>query len=186
MPRSICSKILWLILFITWPFSITIGQTGSPGTRNTMIISSKSFQHEGLIPVRHTCTGLNISPDISWSVIPPGTRSFALICNDPDAPSGNWIHWVLFNIPVSVNRLPENFQLGRAVSKPIKTGRNDAGLLGYYGPCPPSGIHRYYFRVYALDVVLKANEGLSAAELEKLMEGHILATGALMGKYQRR
>ncbi|MGA2823744.1 MAG: YbhB/YbcL family Raf kinase inhibitor-like protein, partial [Bacteroidales bacterium] len=93
---------------------------------------------------------------------------------------------VLFNIPVSVNRLPENFQLGRAVSKPIKTGRNDAGLLGYYGPCPPSGIHRYYFRVYALDVVLKANEGLSAAELEKLMEGHILATGALMGKYQRR
>jgi Raf kinase inhibitor-like YbhB/YbcL family protein len=186
MTRSICSKALWLILFITWSFSITIGQTGPPGTRNTMIISSKSFQHEGLIPVRYTCIGFNISPDISWSGIPRGTRSFALICNDPDAPSGNWIHWVLFNIPVSVNRLPENFKLGRAVSGSIKTGRNDAGLLGYSGPCPPSGIHRYYFRVYALDVVLKADEGLSAAELEKLMEGHILGKGELMGKYQRK
>ena len=186
MTHSICSKSLWLILFITWPVSITIGQTGSPGTRNTMIISSKSFQHEGLIPVRYTCTGLNISPDISWSGIPRGTRSFALICNDPDAPSGNWIHWVLFNIPVSVNRLPENFHPGESVSGSIKNGRNDSGLLGYSGPCPPSGIHRYYFRVYALDVVLKTDEGLSAAELEKSMEGHILATGELMGKYQKK
>jgi hypothetical protein len=151
-----------------------------------MTISSKSFQHEGLIPARYTCTGSNISPDISWSGIPRGTRSFALICNDPDAPSGNWIHWVLFNIPVSVNRLLENFQPGGSVSGSIKNGRNDAGLLGYYGPCPPSGIHRYYFRVYALDVVLKAEEGLSAAELEKSMEGHILGKGELMGKYQKK
>jgi Raf kinase inhibitor-like YbhB/YbcL family protein len=151
-----------------------------------MIISSKSFKHEGMIPVRHTCSGFNTSPDISWSGIPRGTQSFALICNDPDAPSGNWIHWVLFNIPVSVNQLPENFGLGVTVSESIKAGRNDAGLLGYYGPCPPSGIHRYYFRVYALDVVLKAKEGLSAAGLKELMEGHILATGELMGRFTRK
>lgn len=186
MIRPICSKALLLILFIIWTFSITTGQTGAPGTRKTMIISSKSFQQpEGLIPARYTCSGSNISPDISWSGIPQGTRSFALICNDPDAPSGNWIHWVLFNIPVSVNRLPENFQPGGDVSGSIREGKNDAGSLGYYGPCPPSGIHRYYFRVYALDIVLKANEGLTAAELNKLMKGHILGKGELMGKYQR-
>lgn len=186
MTRSICSKALWLILFITGPFSITIGEPGPLKTIKTMIISSKSFKHEGMIPVRHTCSGLNTSPDITWSGIPRGTRSFALICNDPDAPSGNWIHWVLFNIPVSVNKLPENFGLGGAISESIKAGRNDAGLLGYYGPCPPSGIHRYYFRVYALDIVLEANEGLSAAELKTLMEGHILATGELMGRFTRK
>jgi hypothetical protein len=151
-----------------------------------MIVQSKSFQHEGMIPSKYTCLGINVSPDIYWSAIPPNTKSFALICNDPDAPSGNWIHWVLYNIPLNITHLPENFRPGADASEQFMQGLNGAGQQGYYGPCPPSGIHRYFFRIYALDAVLKASEGISASALMKLMEGHILATGELMGRFTKK
>jgi Raf kinase inhibitor-like YbhB/YbcL family protein len=178
-------KVIASILLVHACITVPAQNTGTK-TDKAMIVQSKSFQNEGVIPPRFTCLGVNVSPDISWSGIPSRTRSFALICNDPDAPSGSWIHWVLYNIPITITHLPENISLGADVSDQIKPGRNDAGLPGYYGPCPPTGTHRYFFRIYALDVVLKATEGLSAAEVMKLMEGHLLATGVLMGKFTKK
>jgi hypothetical protein len=177
---------LWLSIFATLPLISIRGQTGQQKTTRTMEIRSTSFQSEALIPSKYTCDGINVSPDLSWSGFPGTTKTFALVCSDPDAPSGNWIHWVLYNIPVTVNHLPENFTVGGTVSKEIHPGKNDSGSYDYYGPCPPSGIHRYYLRIYALDTHLAAKEGISARELNKLMEGHVLAKGELMGKYQRK
>ncbi|MDP4282327.1 MAG: YbhB/YbcL family Raf kinase inhibitor-like protein [Bacteroidota bacterium] len=150
-----------------------------------MIVESKSFKHEEFIPQKYTCDGANISPDLEWSGFSGNTKSFALICNDPDAPSGNWIHWVLFNIPAHVNHLGEHFLIRNRPVPEMTAGVNDSRQLEYRGPCPPGGIHRYYFRIYALDEFIKAKEGITALELQSLMKGHILGQGEIMGRYKR-
>jgi len=138
-----------------------------------------------MIPEKYTCDGSDISPPLSWSGVPDNTQSIALISDDPDAPMGTWVHWVLFNIPPDVDTLPENIPQEEELENGAKQGITDFFRIGYGGPCPPGGTHRYYFKLYALDTMLDAEAGITKKELLELMEGHILAQGQLMGRYQR-
>jgi Raf kinase inhibitor-like YbhB/YbcL family protein len=146
-------------------------------------IISTAFNDGTVIPKRFTCDGENVSPSLKWSAFPAKTRTFALIADDPDAPRGTWVHWVIFNIPVTVNELQENFPHDKIGADGIKQGKNDSGDIGYDGPCPPSGTHRYFFKIYALDVELDLDAGCTKQDLLNAMEGHILAQGQLMGRY---
>lgn len=149
-------------------------------------VTSAGFPANGTIPQKYTCDGEDLSPPLEWSGIPERTQSLALIADDPDAPAGTWVHWVIFNIPPSLAGLPEGVQ-----SSPIVAGigiqsQNDFRKTGYNGPCPPKGKpHRYFFKLYALNTVLELKSGSSKAELEKAMHGHILAQGQMMGNYGR-
>ena len=158
--------------------------TGIKGGK-TMEIKSSSFQHEGMIPAKYTCDGQNISPPLSWSGAPEKAKSFALICDDPDAPAGIWVHWVFFDIPASVNSLPEKVAKQAEIVGLGKNGKNSSGRWGYDGPCPPGGTHRYYFKLYALDTVLNLKAGVTKEELLGVMKGHILAEAQVMGRYKR-
>ena len=150
-----------------------------------MDITSSAFNEGAMIPEKYTCDGPNISPPLKWSDAPEETKSFAIICEDPDAPSGIWVHWVLFNLPVNVKELPENIPAIGKLSNGAKQGKNDFGKIGYGGPCPPGGTHRYFFQVYALTKELDLEAGISKSELISAMEGNILSEGQIMGKYQR-
>ncbi len=148
-------------------------------------ITSSAFENEGMIPAKYTCDGENLSPLLKWESGGEGIKSFALISDDPDAPMGTFIHWVIYNIPADVKELQEDFPSTNELDNGIKQGMTDFGKTGYGGPCPPSGIHRYYFKLYGLDTVLDLNAGITKAELLKAMEGHILEEAVLMGKYTR-
>ncbi|HLF73013.1 MAG TPA: YbhB/YbcL family Raf kinase inhibitor-like protein [Anaerolineales bacterium] len=148
-------------------------------------LTSDAFAHEKPIPAQYTCTGSDISPALTWGEPPAGTQSFALIMDDPDAPMGTWVHWVLFNIPASARGLPEAVPAGQTLSDGSTHGRNSSGNQGYNGPCPPSGTHRYFFKLYALDEMLGILAGADKGELLKAMEGHLLAQGELMGTFSR-
>lgn len=154
--------------------------------KTEMKIISTSFKEGELIPSKYTCDGENISPQLSWTGAPENTKSFALISDDPDAPAGDWIHWVVYNIPASVNELMEKFTRDTTLKNGTLQGTTDFGRVGYDGPCPPGGTHRYYFKLYALDILLEKNAGLTKEELLKAMEGHIIANAQLMGKYKRQ
>ena len=146
-----------------------------------ILITSTAFDEAGTIPVRYTCDGADVSPPLDWSGVLQEAKSLALITDDPDCPTGTWVHWVLFNLPASLNHLPEKAMPGVGIQ-----GKNDFRRLGYNGPCPPRGRpHRYYFKLYALDTMLNLPAGATKAEVEKAMQGHILAQGQLMGKYGR-
>jgi len=149
-----------------------------------MRLSSEVIQEGGLIPKRYTCDGENVSPPLSWSGLPEGTRSLALICEDPDAPSGNWVHWVLFNIPPDITTLEEGLPQKERLSDGSVQGVNDFHKVGYGGPCPPSGTHRYDFRLYALDTFLDLKPGAKKDRLLKAMRGHVIAEGRLTGAYR--
>jgi Raf kinase inhibitor-like YbhB/YbcL family protein len=149
------------------------------------IMRVEGFPAQGSIPVKYTCTGSNHSPALTWSDPPQGTKSFALIMDDPDAPGGVWNHWLLWNIPPTISGLGENAHL----PSPARSGTNDFGRTGYGGPCPPKGHgpHRYFFRLFALNV---ETIGLSAAarraELDRIMAPHILARAEYMGRFERK
>ncbi|MGO9119629.1 MAG: YbhB/YbcL family Raf kinase inhibitor-like protein [Desulfomonilaceae bacterium] len=151
-----------------------------------MEVKSTAFQDGAMIPKLYTCDGQDISPPLSWSGVPADAKSIALIMDDPDAPRGTWVHWVLFNIPPDTKSLAENIPRTASLPNGAKHGKNSWPKLGYGGPCPPGGTHRYYFKVYALEVVLNLNTGITVAQLLKAMEGHILAQGQLMGRYTRK
>jgi len=151
----------------------------------TMEISSSSFNHEGMIAAKYTCDGQNISPPLFWIGAPEKTKSFSLICDDPDAPGGTWVHWVIYDIPVTINSLQEKVSRQEEITGLGKNGKNSSGRYGYDGPCPPGGTHRYYFKLYALDTMLNFKAGLTKDELLKAMKGHVLAEAYLMGKYKR-
>ena len=144
-------------------------------------VFSSSFENGGIIPAKFTCDGENISPDLNWEGVPKGSKSLALICDDPDAPSGDFVHWVVFNIPADIDSFEENAE----ISNIADLGITDYGHPGYGGPCPPSGFHHYHFKVYALDEILSAESNIDKYELLKEMEGHILAKGELVGLYKR-
>lgn len=149
-------------------------------------ISSPAFAASQLIPSKYTCDGANISPPLLWRGVPERTQSFALVMDDPDAPSG-FVHWVLYNIPASVDSLPEAVPKRDALEDGSLQGRNSANSIGYRGPCPPSGTHRYYFRLYALDVkLLRLSAGATKQQLLTAMQGHILAQAELMAPYARQ
>lgn len=147
-------------------------------------VTSSSFEHNGMIPSKYTCDGENISPDLKWESYPKNTKSFVVISDDPDAPMGTWVHWVVYNIPTNVNHLKEGFPK-KEVFENITQGMTDFRKIGYGGPCPPSGIHRYFFKVYALDIELNEKPGLTKNEILRKIESHIIGYGELIGKYKR-
>jgi Raf kinase inhibitor-like YbhB/YbcL family protein len=150
-------------------------------------LKSNAFQNEGNIPPRFTCEGSNISPELTWSGAPHGTRSFALVVHDPDAPrAGGYTHWLVFNIPASITHIAENAPKQANLPGGGVQGRNDGGSVGYTGPCPPSGTHRYYFRLYAVDKELELKDGADKASLEQALKGHVLGETEFMGRYKRR
>lgn len=146
----------------------------------TITLTSSAFSDGGAIPKKHTCDGEDVSPALSWSGIPEGTKSLALIMDDPDAPAGTWVHWVLYDLPPDLSGLPEGTQ------KLGIEGMTSFRKPGYGGPCPPKGKpHRYFFKLYALDTILGLKAGATKGDLEKAMRGHLLAQGQLMGTYGR-
>jgi hypothetical protein len=152
----------------------------------TFELTSEAFEHEGPIPVTYTCDDEDFSPPLTWSEVPEGTESFALIYEDPDAPSGTFTHWVLYNIPADRNSLPSNLMPGPKLRWGGKHGVNDFGNMEYGGPCPPPGKpHRYFFHMYALDEPLDLEPGATRQEVLDAMTGHMLGQAELMGRYQR-
>jgi len=148
-------------------------------------IESSAFDEGGIIPVKYTCDGEDVSPPLEWSGVPEGAKTLVLISDDPDAPMGTWVHWVLFNLPATVNNLPEDIPPVQTMENGAKQGMNDFRKIGYGGPCPPGGTHRYYFKIYALDTEIDLEAGATKPEVLRAMEGHILAQGQLMGRYSR-
>jgi len=151
-----------------------------------MRIGSTAFTHEGAIPSLYTCEGKDVSPPLSWSEIPPGTKSLALILDDPDAPDPaapkmTWVHWVLYNLPPTNDGVPEGV---KPLPAGTKEGMNDWKRTGYGGPCPPIGRHRYFFKLYALDTTLELTSPTKTAVLSA-MEGHVLAEAQMIGTYQK-
>jgi Raf kinase inhibitor-like YbhB/YbcL family protein len=158
--------------------------------KNTIRLESPAFTSGGAIPKLYTCDGKDVSPPLTWSGIPENARSVALVCEDPDAPRGTWTHWVIFDIPASVKELGEGIPAQERVDlgtggKTALHGKNDFGKTGYGGPCPPSGTHRYSFRIYALDGTLDLGPDTTRERLLGAIRGHVLAEGQLMGKYSR-
>lgn len=155
--------------------------------RNTMNLSTSAFPDAAPIPAHHTADGPNLSPPLQWSGVPGNTKSFALVCEDPDAPRGTWIHWVLFNLPPDATSLPEGVPADQTLPGGARHGKNDFGKFGYGGPAPPKGpAHRYFFKLFALDTMLELPAGATRAQLEAAMKGHLLASAQCMGKYQRK
>jgi hypothetical protein len=153
----------------------------------TFDLMSSAFTEGELIPVVHTCDGANQSPPLEWGEPPAGTRSLALILDDPDAPSGTFTHWVLYGLPARARGLPQGVSTDERPSQGGVNGKNTAGRLGYIGPCPPAGpAHRYIFRLYALDVELQESPGLSKEQLLRSMEGHVIGEAELTGVYRRQ
>lgn len=175
--------ILSVIFFASFP---VYSQTKVKGTKMEFKIESSAFKEGEFIPSKFTCDGPNVSPPLNWNGAPLNTKSFALINDDPDAPAGDWVHWILYNIPPNTAGLKENISPDKKLPDGSIHGKNDFKQLGYGGPCPPSGVHRYFFKIYALDTILKLEPGAVKKELLSAMEKHILAEGRLTGKYKRK
>lgn len=151
----------------------------------TIKLESSAFAADQPIPPKYTCSGQNISPPLAWGDPPAGTASFVLIADDPDAPGGTWVHWVLYNLPASTRALPEAVPSEAELADGARHARNSWNKASYGGPCPPSGTHRYFFKLYALDSMLDLAAGASDSAVVKAMEGHVLASGQLMGTYSK-
>jgi Raf kinase inhibitor-like YbhB/YbcL family protein len=150
-------------------------------------LKSSAFKPGGEIPRKFTCQGSDVSPALAWSGAPGSTISFALIADDPDAPVGTWVHWVLYELPANATQLPEDVPKTEKIPAGGVQGINDFKNIGYGGPCPPSGKpHRYFFKLYALDSVLNLKPGMRKGDVEAAMKGHILAQTELMGTYKRQ
>ena len=152
----------------------------------TVKVTSSAFEQAGMIPAKYTCDGQDISPPLQWDSIPEGTKSIALISDDPDAPGKTWVHWVMWNIPADARQLPENIPTDKLLADGSMQGITDFQRTGYGGPCPPSGTHRYYFKFYALDTKLDLTNSSTKTDLLNAIQDHILAQGQLMGKYKRQ
>ena len=182
-------KKLWLLFFqIIFVLIFSLADAQMKG-ENTMILTSQDFENQGMIPKKHTCDGKDISPALAWSGVPSGAKSLALIVDDPDAPDPaapqrTWVHWVLYNIPVTSNSLTQGIN-NKALPKGTLEGLNDWGRTGYGGPCPPIGRHRYFHKLYALDIVLPDLKEPTKAKLEAAMKGHVISKAELIGLYQK-
>jgi len=149
-------------------------------------LSSAAFSANEMIPKKFTCEGPNVSPQLSWSGAPAGTKTFALIMDDPDAPVGTWVHWVIYNLPANMKELPEEVEKQDRLSSGASQGRNDFRKTGYGGPCPPSGKpHHYFFKLYALDTSLDLKAGASKADVERAIKDHTLGQAELIGLFGR-
>jgi Raf kinase inhibitor-like YbhB/YbcL family protein len=169
-------KILLLFLFVVF----------LNGDNMNLKIYSSAFEDGGMIPSKYTCDGADISPPLAWSGLPEGTKSIAIINDDPDAPMGTWVHWVIYNIPPTAQGLAEDIKRVEKLPDGTLQGKNSWGRIGYGGPCPPGGTHRYFFKIYALDKMLNLKPGATKEELLTAMKGHILAQAQFYGKYSRK
>jgi len=174
-----------LFVIISSLYSYAQIETKQGGENMEINLTSTAFKGGEFIPKKYTCDGENVSPPLQWSEIPAETKSIALICDDPDAPMGTWVHWVIFNMPPSANMLKEKTPSMKVLEDGTTQGNNDFRKIGYGGPCPPGGIHRYFFKIFALDKRVELAPGVTKGELIKEMEGRILAEGKLMGRYSR-
>jgi Raf kinase inhibitor-like YbhB/YbcL family protein len=172
--------VMCLLLFYGYEQAVAQKKGGK-----AMELKSTAFRNGEMIPAPYTCDGKDASPPLEWSAFPEGTKSFALICDDPDAPVGTWVHWVIYNLHAETTKLPENVPRDKKLTSGGMQGTNDWHRIGYGGPCPPSGIHRYFFRLYALDSILNLGTGATKEQLLTSMKSHVLAEGQLMGKYKR-
>jgi len=178
------SILIWLAVFFFPALSPTQNALWAQGGE-TMEITSTAFEHEGMIPVKYTCDGADVSPPLTWAGLPSSTKALALICDDPDAPMGTWVHWVYYDIPSDITGLPEKMTNEDHPAQGGTQGVSDFRRTGYGGPCPPGGTHRYYFKLYALDSMLNLPAKVTKKQLLKAMEGHILDMTELMGTYKR-
>ena len=152
----------------------------------TLNLTSTAFAHEGEIPKIHTCQGQDVSPPLAWSGVPANAKSLVLIMDDPDAPAGTWVHWVLWNLPATTHSLPQGVPKREQLDDGVREGRNSFEKVGYNGPCPPAGqTHRYFFRLYALDGKLDLAAGASRDQLDAAMKGHVLAHAEYMGTFHK-
>ena len=176
------------LVLLSLPSSMLAGRSSPPREEANMsfTISSPSFSSGGTIPTKFTCSGADLSPELKWNDPPAGTKSFALLVDDPDAPAGNWNHWTAWNLPANLRSLPEHFSKDARLSDGTEQGKNDFHKTGYNGPCPPPGKpHRYYFKLFALDSSPNLKPGSMKRDLESAMKGHILAQAEWMGRYGR-
>ena len=180
MMKKMLGCFLMGMILVTCPIS---GQ--AEGALGKIDVRSSAFGEGDRIPSDFTCDGADMSPPIEWSGVPAKARSLAVIVEDPDAPAGNWTHWLVYDLPPDLTQLPAGISSGEKLPVAGSQGRTDFGKTGYRGPCPPKGEHRYFFRVYALDAIFRLKPGVSRQELSQAMQGHVLAEGALMGKYDR-
>jgi hypothetical protein len=178
--------VITIMLSCSCKDSVQADSNAAGGQKMEIKVTSSAFVEDGMIPSKYTCDGADVSPPLKWEAIPEGTKSIALISDDPDAPMGTWVHWVLYNLGPDTRELQENIPPDETLPNGAKQGITDFGRIGYGGPCPPSGTHRYYFKIYALDTTLNLTGKTDKARLVKAMQGHILAEGQLMGKYKRR
>lgn len=185
IPSSLWKIMLFGLIISSVAVWSGAAERGKGGGKVAIEVTSAAFENGGMIPSKYTCDGADVSPPISWAGIPEGTKSISLICDDPDAPMGTWVHWVLYDLKPDISQLPEGIPASDTVVGGAKQGTNDFRKIGYGGPCPPSGTHRYFFKVYALDKMLNLKPGARKRDLLKAMEGHILAEGQLMGRYSR-
>jgi len=179
--------LVFCIMFVIMLSSCSSTSTPTPEADMSLVLKSDAFVNGQSIPAKYSCIGKNVSPALNWSDPPAGTQSFALIVDDPDAPMGTWVHWVLFNIPAGQRSLAEDLPVTgkNDGAGAIYFGENSSGNTRYDGPCPPSGTHRYYFKLYALDTLVDLLPGATKEELLKAMQGHILAQGELMGTFSK-
>ena len=173
------------LMFVMFSEGSVLSQTTAGGSAMILKVESSAFKDGDMIPSKYACEGINVSPPLKWSGGPDGTKSFALIADDPDAPAGTWVHWIVYNIPPSVKNLAEHVPVSEKLKDGTLQGMNDFRKAGYGGPCPPMGTHRYYFKVYALDTMLSLGPGATKKQVADAMRGHILAEGQLMGRYKR-
>ena len=181
LTASVCA----LVLACAAPQKGGKADTTDKALRTGMLLVSTAFNDGELIPKKYSGYGENVSPDLAWAQAPEGVRSFALICRDPDAPGGTFYHWVVFNIPDSVRQLPEGLGHAAALRFGGGQGVNSFGRVGYDGPKPPTGTHRYYFDLYALNMNWMLDQTTTADQLLERMKGHVLSQATLMGKYTR-
>lgn len=188
--RNVRSKPLLLpaiLLSLLCGFAPAPGNAGAGAGGANFQLKAAAFAPGALIPRRHTCQGADVSPALSWTDPPAGTKSFALIVTDPDAPAHTWVHWIIYNLPANARQLPEGVSKSATVQHGALQGSNDFERLGYGGPCPPPGKpHRYFFRLYALNAQLNLKPGASREQVEEAMKGHILARAELMARYGRQ
>lgn len=175
-----------MLMFFLCKGSAQTNSESAGGKKMEIKITSSAFSEGGLIPAKYTCDGSDISPPLQWESVPDGTMSIALISDDPDAPVGTWVHWVIYDLPAETRELEENIPGDKILPNGARQGLSDFGRIGYGGPCPPSGTHRYFFKIYALDKKLELAAGAKKSELLDAMEGHILGQGQLIGKYKRQ
>jgi len=180
-------NVLFVAAMLGWLVTAGGADKSNPPKVMNLQITSTAFAEGQPIPAKYSCEGHDISPPLAWTNAPEKTKSFALIMDDPDAPVGTWVHWVLYDLPPDTTELPEDAAKTQFVAGNAKQGLNSWPRLGYGGPCPPPGKpHRYFFKLYALDVMLDLKPGAKKKDVEAAMKGHVLGEGQLMGTYQRR